>query len=122
MVRSESERDSRPGEPSIGDIVDGAVRRIMTGIVIAAGAIALAIYARPSPPRYEAIATETGVVRLDTRSGTMIACEAGRCTTILRRGQRLERRPRPPVLPSPAPAPAQKALPSPSEEKAPASR
>jgi hypothetical protein len=70
-------------------MVDSAVRRVATSIAIAGIAIALSIYARPGPPRYEAFATESGVVRVDTRSGTVIGCEGGQCVTLVRRGQRL---------------------------------
>ena len=101
-LNSEDERGETEPEPSLGEVVDRAVRRIATTLVIASGVIALAIYSRPGPPRYEAVASGAGMVRIDTRTGTMIACEAGRCYTMLRRGQDLDRRPAPPALPKPA--------------------
>ena len=84
--------------------------------------IALAIYARPAPPRYEAVIGDGKVVRIDTRTGTMIQCDERACRTILRRGQPLAANPyrrlpardeaRPaPAVPAPAPAPA---LPAPA--------
>jgi hypothetical protein len=76
-------------DPTMGEIADLAMRRVATAIVIAGGAIALAIYARPSPPRYQAFANGEGIVRVDTRNGTVIGCEKGRCMTLLRKGQLL---------------------------------
>ncbi len=111
-------RRSEP-EPSLAEMVDSAVRRVATSIAIAGIAIALSIYARPGPPRYQAFATEDGIVRIDARSGTVIGCEGGRCVTLVRRGQRLG--PNPNIIgdddePRPAlPAPQQ-----PSEKAAPA--
>ncbi len=80
------------------------MRRMAAALVIAGGVVALAIYARPGPPRYDAFATPTGIVRIDTRSGKMIACDGGRCMTVLERHQKLA--PNPNVLKKPAPAPA----------------
>jgi hypothetical protein len=97
-------------EPTLNEIVDLAMRRMAAALVIAGGVIALAIYVRPGPPRYDAIATPTGIVRIDTRSGKMIACEGGRCMTVLERHQRLA--PNPNVLKKPKPAPA---LPAPKQ-------
>lgn len=102
------DRDEPEREPTLVELAEGAVRKITTGIVIAGAAIALALYARPAPPRYQVIATDTGIARIDTRSGTVIGCEAGVCRTIVRRGQSLAPRLKP------------KALPPPSAEKAPA--
>ena len=115
----------RPTESSLSDMVDGAVRRIATSIAIAGVAIALAVYARPGPPRYQAFATDDGIVRIDTRSGTVIGCEGGRCMTLLRKGQRLAPNPNRNIN-APRPEersespPAQKALPAPQPAPAPA--
>jgi len=108
-------RDRRPPEPSLAELADAVLRKLVTVIVIAAAIIAIAIYARPAPPRFQAAVGDGRIVRIDTRNGTVIACEAGVCATVLRRGQRLERslppRPAPAALPAPtapaaAPAPA----------------
>lgn len=80
-------------DPTIGEIADLAMRRVATAIVIAGGAIALAIYARPSPARYQAFSSGEGIVRIDTRSGTVIGCDKGRCATLLRKGQTLSANP-----------------------------
>ncbi|HEV2817972.1 MAG TPA: hypothetical protein VGW40_12215 [Allosphingosinicella sp.] len=121
----EAARDRPPREPALAELVDNVLRKLVTAIVIAGAIIALAIYARPAPPRYQAAVGDGRIVRIDTRSGTVIACEAGRCATVLRRGQRLERslpqRPAPAALPAPAAPPAQ-ALPAPQPSAAPAPR
>ena len=129
---SDEGRGERAGE-SLADIVDGAARRIGTALMIGGAAIALAIYARPGPPRYQAIPTGSGIVRVDTRSGTVLHCVENGCYTVVRRGQSLldreERQkarekafgstapPAPEALPAPQP---QKALPAPAAEPAPA--
>lgn len=108
------------GEPSLAELVDNVLRKLVTAIVIAGAIIALAIYARPAPPRYQAAVGDGKIVRIDTRNGTVIACEGDRCATVLRRGQHLERHlstPAPAALPAPAaPAPA---LPAPTPAPAP---
>ena len=53
-------RSERLDETSMADVIDSAVRRIATSIAIVGVAIALAIYARPGPPHFEAFATPTG--------------------------------------------------------------
>lgn len=105
-----------PGErePTLNEILDLAMRRMAAALVIAGGVVALAIYARPSPARFEAFATPSGIVRIDTRNGKMIACEAGRCMTVLERHQRLAPNPNLLKKPKPAPAPAP-ALPAPKQ-------
>lgn len=116
MAETES-REARAGPESselptgYRDALDSAVRRIVTAVVIGCGVIALGIYSRPGPPRYQVIAAEGQIVRIDTRSGTVIACEGRTCMTVVRRGQRLHRE-----LPSMAPAPAPRAaLPAPAQ-------
>ena len=94
-------RDSRPAEASLADLADNALRKIVTAIVLSGGIVALAIYSRPAPPRYQAIVGDGQIVRIDTRTGTMIACEENRCMPIVRGGQHLVR-----SLPH-APAPKQ---------------
>lgn len=86
------DRDSRPAEASLTDLAESALRKIVTAIVLSGGIVALAIYARPAPPRYQAIVGDGRIVRIDTRTGTVIACEENRCMQIVRRGQHLERR------------------------------
>jgi hypothetical protein len=103
---------SEPGARSLamGEAIDGAVGKITTGIVIAGAIIGLAVYARPGPPRYDAFASGNQIVRIDTRTGAIIACEGERtCQLVLRKGQRLTRIKRTDELPAPA---APKSLPA----------
>jgi len=83
-----NERESeRP--VSLAETLDGVARRLSMALVIGGAAIALAIYSRPGPPHYQAFETETGIVRVDTRSGTVLHCVANGCYTVVRRGQSL---------------------------------
>ena len=79
-------------EPSVIHVVEKAIRGFTTAIVVSGALVAVAIYARPGPPRYQAEVADGRIVRIDTRSGTIISCQEGGCTTILKRGQRLERK------------------------------
>ena len=105
----------------LADAIDSAVRRISTAIAIAGALVALAIYARPGPPTYQAFSTGSSIVRVNTRTGWIFECVEGRCGTVVRPHKRLDPRPPAKALPapaaapaaSPAPAPAQKALPAP---------
>ena len=109
----ETDRRGPDRDSSLGDIIDAAVRRLSTSIAIAGALIALAIYARPGPPSFEAFPTDGGIVRVNTRSGTVLQCnEAGRCGIVVRKGQRLDRHPPPKALPSPAAAPAPASVPT----------
>jgi hypothetical protein len=91
--------------PLLGEAIDGAVRKITTGIVIAGAIVGLAVYARPGPPRFDAFPMGEKIVRVDMRTGTIIACEGRQtCQLILRKGQRLTRISRTDDLPKPAPA------------------
>ena len=85
---------SEPGSRSarLGEAIDGAVGKITTGIVIAGAIIGLAVYARPGPPRFDAFAFGDQIVRVDGKTGTIIACEGQQtCQLVLRKGQRLTR-------------------------------
>ena len=86
-------RDREPvmREPTSTELIDAAVRKVVTAVVIAGSVIALAVYSRPGPPRYQAFAAGDRIVRVDMRSGTVLACENRECMTIVRRGQRLKR-------------------------------
>jgi hypothetical protein len=83
--------DAERRSTRLGEAIDGAVRKITTGIVIAGGLIGLGIYAHPEP-RFDAFAFGNQIVRVDGKTGTIIACEGARtCRLVLRKGQRLER-------------------------------
>lgn len=103
-------RFGRSEDPShstrLGEAIDGAVGKITTGIVIAGAIVGLAVYARPGPPRFDAFAFGDSIVRVDGKTGTIIACRGEQtCQLVLRKGQHLERIKRTDALPSPAPAP-----------------
>jgi hypothetical protein len=119
-------REGPPSEQTVGDVIDLAVRRIVTAIVVAGGFIALAVYFQDASPRYQTAVGDGRVVRVNTDTGTVIACDAQGCAIVLRRGQDLEERSnlgrlpkqesrnpqapaaQAPALPAPAPAPATK--------------
>ncbi len=116
-------------EPTLVEVVDLGVRRVSTAIIVAGVAIAVGIYASStSPPRFQAVSSPEGIVRIDTRKGSIIACKEGQCMLVVKSGQHLLTRPKATALPAPAApaAPAQpKALPapandSPEDEEAPA--
>jgi hypothetical protein len=108
---------SEAGEPELSpiELAESALRKLVTVIVIAAGLIALAIYARPAPPRFQAFAVGGQIVRIDTRKGTIIACDGARCATVLQHGQHLDHDLGHPLMPPPAAAApaAPAALPAP---------
>jgi hypothetical protein len=115
MAPVDEDRPARK-EASLAELVERLSGRFTTALVLAAAILGLAIYSRPSPPRYEAVVGDGKVVRIDRRSGTIIACDADGCATVLRKGQRLERnRNRQPALKAPAaPAPVP-AAPAPTQ-------
>jgi hypothetical protein len=113
--------DSGQRETMLGQAIDSAVRKIATAIVIAGGLIALGIYAHPEP-RFDAFAAGDRIVRVDGRTGTVIACVEGRpCELVLRKGQRLEGFKRTNALPAPPPATPLPAAPA-AEKSAPAAQ
>jgi hypothetical protein len=106
-------------EPSVRELADMVLRKIVSGIVIGAALIALAIYARPGPPRYQAVVGDGEIFRIDTRSGTILSCVENRCSTVVRKGQSLVRRAARDALPKQE---AQPRLPAPAPAAAPAPR
>lgn len=111
--RSTSEPDQPPS--SMSEVIEAGVRSVTTGLVIAGAIVGLAIYARPGPPRFEAVVDGDRIIRVDTRKGTIISCEGQQtCQLILRSGQKLTRvkRTDAPVLPKALPAPAAPTPPS----------
>jgi hypothetical protein len=88
MSDNRARPSSRPdAEPSRAELVEVGIRRIMTSIVIAGGLIALAIYSKDEPPRYQVAADGGRVYRVNTRSGTVIGCEGKRCAILYERRQ-----------------------------------
>jgi hypothetical protein len=128
-----NEHDPAPDrEPALGDLIEGAVRKLVTGIVIAGGLIGLGLWSsRPSSPgHYQIIAADGRIYRLNMQSGTVIGCEGHRCAIMLEHGQDLEGNLGPPpapkqvappqVAPAPAPAPAPAGAPPAAPPPAPA--
>ena len=100
--------DGRPGGTPLEDMVELIGKRLTTGLVLAAGIVGLAIYARPGPPRYQIVSDGAQVVRVDTRNGSMISCSPAGCVSLHRPGGKIERKGKLPAAAVPAPsAPAQ---------------
>lgn len=103
-----SQRDNRmerETEPSLGELVESAVRKMVTAIVIAGGLIAAGLYSQPGPARYQAFAADGRVYRLNTKSGTIIGCQGERCAIVLQHGHELEDNLEPPAPKQVAPPP-----------------
>jgi hypothetical protein len=122
-MTEEPRRHSEPAdEPplTLDEIVDRAGRRVASALVAAGALVGLAIYWQPAPPRYQMVASGNQVLRIDTRKGTIIGCEAEECATILHHGQHLSSHltidapSRPAALPAPAAAPASASTPAPA--------
>ncbi len=128
--RSASARSGGSGSGST-DLMDMLGRRL-SGAILGAGAmIALGVYAgggsstEIEAPTYQAFATDGEVFRLNTDSGTLIACSAtAPCRIVLQRGQNLAEDQNSTLFkgtaatPLPAPAQQQPALPAPAETPA----
>jgi hypothetical protein len=120
IVSDERSRYDEQREPTLVEVVDLGVRRVSTAIMVAGVAIAFGIYASStSPPRFQVISSPEGIVRIDTRKGSIIACKDGQCMLVVKSGQHLVSRPKAKALPGPA-APAApaapKALPAPAND------
>jgi len=119
-------------EPTLGEVIDGAVRKIVTSVVIAGGLIALGLYSSgggdPSVDYQIATTADGKIYRLNSESGRIIACQGSHCWELLDRGQDLEDGPPAPNAAAAAPPPAVQAqpaqpqLPAPQNTQAPAAR
>lgn len=104
------------------DLIEHAVRRVSTSLVIAGGLIGLGLYMsapEASAPSYQMVTTADGqILRLNTDSGRIVSCRGERCGLVLERGQDIDDDP-PAPTPEATPAPdARPALPAPSNEAA----
>ena len=134
-----SRRESEPErEPTLGELIEGSVRKLVTGMVIAGALIGLGVYGSSrgggsSAPDYQIAPSADGriVYRLDTDRGRIIACEGTHCWQVLQRGQELDDEPpaetpkqnaaaAQPQAVTAQPAPAQ--LPAPQNSTAPVTR
>lgn len=70
-------------EPTLGETIDAAVRKIVTSLVIAGGLIAVGLYAsRGGDPSvdYQIATTPDGTLyRVDSERGRLIACRDNHC-------------------------------------------
>jgi hypothetical protein len=111
-MTDERSPEADSAETSMSEVIEAGIRSVTTGLVIAGAIVGLAIYARPGPPRFEAVVDGDRIVRIDTRKGTIISCEGAQtCELVLKSGQRLTRIKRtdapaqPKALPRPATPP-----------------
>ncbi|HTU11959.1 MAG TPA: hypothetical protein VMG08_13800 [Allosphingosinicella sp.] len=139
------DRGGRLSEPTLGEVIDGAVRKVVTSVVIAGGLIALGIYGAGSGGgggsdlEYQIVTSADGqmVHRINTDSGSIVSCRVAdnRCWLMQRASRDLDDEPpkqnaAAPVQAAPqqqAPAqvaPAQPApqLPAPTNTAVPATR
>lgn len=137
------EREPEPEhEPTLGELIEGSVRKLVTGIVIAGGLIGLGVYGAgsrgggSSAPEYQISTSADGrtVYRVNTDSGSIVACRENHCWLMQRGNRGLDDQPpaensaAPPTAVQAQPAPAQVApaqpaqLPAPQNTAAPATR
>ena len=89
----------RPGARDRGPVdmmsaLDMLGRRIGGALVLGGALIGVGMYwsgdSGDEAPTYQAFAADGEVFRVNTDSGTIIACNSARCTVVLQRGQELE--------------------------------
>ena len=81
-----SQLDSSTGEPelTLAEAINLATRRMAAAVAIAGMAIGLGLWWKPSPARYQGFVTPDGVVRLNTKTGSIVLCEPGKkCALVL---------------------------------------
>ncbi len=107
-------------DASVAAAVERMTSRVVNSMVIAAGILALGIYWSGDDyeaPTYQVVATPDGrVIRVNTESGSVVSCDATRCTLVHLQGDELPRL-REEGATSPAaqqPAAQQPALPAPA--------
>ncbi len=123
MRSTSDDQDRRPSEPlDMMGALDMLGRRIGGALVLAGALIGVGIYWSGDTieaPDYQAFAADGEVFRLNLDSGSIIACNAERCTQILRPGQDLAENQRDTLFKTPpgpsAPAPQ---LPAPAAQQA----
>ena len=108
-------REPEP-EPTLGEVIEGSVRKLVTGLVIAGGLIGLGVYGGGrssgrggSDLEYQIATSADGqiVYRINTDSGSIVACRpAGNHCWLMQRGNR-DLDDEPPAENVAAPPPAQ---------------
>jgi len=129
--RERMARGERKPDMTLADLVADSVRKLVTAIVVAGALIGAGVYLsgdEVEAPKYQVTTTPDGrILRVNTESGTVIACEGDRCGIVVQRGQDLDDSPPArvapnqearPALPAPAatPAPVNEAAPAPARQ------
>lgn len=88
--------DQDPQTMSNAAVAERMTSRISNSLVIAAGLVALGLYASgdeaAEAPTYQAVPMPDGrVIRLNTESGSVVSCDSNRCAIIFLQGDRLRR-------------------------------
>lgn len=103
-------REPEP-EPTLGELIEGSVRKLVTGIVIAGGLIGLGVYGGSSGGGDEAVDYQIAtsgdgrtVYRVNTDSGSIVACRDNHCWLMQRGSRDLEDEPPPENVTAPPPA------------------
>lgn len=119
--------EDRTRSPSTAEVVERMTTRLANTLVVAAGLVAVGLYAGgggggTEPQRYQAVSTTDGrVIRVNTENGSVVSCDAVRCTLVHLRGDDLNRPEPTPAAQPPAavqpPAPQQQ-LPAPAPQPA----
>ncbi|HEX5182408.1 MAG TPA: hypothetical protein VFW19_04550 [Allosphingosinicella sp.] len=114
---TDMDRDTAAEAPA--DLIEHSIRLVAIAIALAGAFIALAIYWRPGPPRYQVVAMGDQVVRLNTKTGSMVACNVDGCGMVIHESRGIDENEGHALLP-PREAPAARAaLPAPSAAPAP---
>ena len=98
-------------EPTRSEILRQRTATMALAIVAAAAIIGFSLPDTPRTPTYQGFVVDGKVVRLNTRTGNIVACDFARCVRLLGNGKKLEPNSAP-GLAAPAPAPV---LPAPGE-------
>lgn len=112
--RYRSSREPLDRSESVADMVDVAVRRIVTGLVLAGALVGLGAYMADGAeaPRYQVTTASDGrIVRVNTDSGSLVVCQDNRCWLMQRGSNDLDDEP--PARIAPPQPEARPALPAP---------
>ena len=102
-------------EPTVGELIEGSMRKLVTGLVIAGGLIGLGMYGggrggtRVEAPTYQVSASADGrtVYRVNTDSGSIVACRDNHCWLMQRGSRGLDEEPPAETAAAAAPPPVQ---------------
>ena len=99
-------------EPTLGELIEGSVRKLVTGMVIAGGLIGLGVYGSSrgeSGQEYQITTSADGrtVYRVNTDSGSIVACRDNHCWLMQRGSHHLDEEPPAENVSAATPAPVQ---------------